>query len=451
MEWINPNDVIKARYNPRKIGKDKLELLAESIEKIGFIIPIIVNYENKTIVAGHQRTTTARKLGVEKIPAFYIKNIKISDEIVFNQIHNGSEDLFKTNGTVSGINEKEKFTQIDYRSVTIDRNKVNMASVNQICKMIFKYGNVFSSIVCRGKILFQNEYAYACTILRKPINAYICDDNKYDDIVKYFNVSYGEFSYDHLKKNTFVQGLAQLNRDVKNNKKKSILYEKLVLPWLKKNEVNTILDFGCGNGNYINILKENYQALGVEFYNHNRTKKINVSKGNRQIDELIDYINKNGREFDLVVCDSVLNSVDSLKAEKSVMACLNLFSKKDCFIAGITVERMQDFIVADKVGRMMTKLKFLDKDNFTADFRDGQWYYQKYHSEEDVRELAEKSGFEVVDYQVISGTFKVQLRKIRNLSRKEYEEAINFEFNLPLPNDKSYNRHKDMLKALDLM
>lgn len=78
MEWINPNDVIKARYNPRKIGEDKLDLLAESIEKIGFIIPIIVNYENKTIVAGHQRTTTARKLGVEKIPAFYIKNITLA-------------------------------------------------------------------------------------------------------------------------------------------------------------------------------------------------------------------------------------------------------------------------------------------------------------------------------------------------------------------------------------
>lgn len=454
IDYVQIKDIKGADYNPRIITDDKIDELAESIKELGFILPILVNRSNNIIIAGHQRTKTARKLGIESVPAFFINNMTVSDEINFNQIHNGSEYKLIKASDIKGNYEKEKYIQINPEDLIVYKEYINMSVVNSLCLIINKYGNVFLSIACKNKILFQNEYAYACKVLNIKCNAYICNDEKFEKVKNYFSKQYGEYYYDNIKKTTFVQGLAQLNRTVDKNSKKerrrSILYEDLVFPFLKENKVDTILDFGCGKGAYINFLsRKGYNAYGVEFYNNNK-KSIDVVKGNKQIDELIKYIN-NRKDFDLVICDSVLNSVDSMKAQLSVMDCLNLFTKEDCFISGITLKKAQQLNVSNTNRRVTSKLRFFDKNNFTASFRNGKWYYQKYHTKQDVYKLAEESGFKVIDYQEISGSFKAQLKKVKVLNKRRYKEAINFEFNLPLPNDKSYNRHKDMLKALDLM
>lgn len=454
IDYVSVDEIKGADYNPRKIADDKIDELAKSINDLGFILPILVNKSNNIIIAGHQRTKTARKIGIEKVPAFFINNMSISDEINFNQIHNGSEyKLIKPSEIKNGY-EKEKYIEIEPDDLIVYKDYINMSVVNSLCLMINKYGNVFLSIACKNKILFQNEYAYACKILNIKCNAYICSDEKFEKVKEYFSKQYGEYYYDNIKKTTFVQGLAQLNRNTDKNsnkdRRRSILYEDFVFQFLKNNRIETILDFGCGKGAYINLLKKKgYKGIGVEFYNNNK-KSIDVIKGNKQIDDLINYLKKSNT-FDLVICDSVLNSVDSMKAQLSVMDCLNLFSKDYCFISGITLNKAKQLNKSSANRRVTSKLRFFDKNNFTASFRNGKWYFQKYHDKKDVYELAEKSGFKVLEYQVVSGSFKALLIKNKQLSTQRYKEAINFEFNLPLPNNKSYNRHKDVLKVLNLI
>lgn len=58
-----------------------------------------------------------------------------------------------------------------------------------------------------------------------------------------------------------------------------------------------------------------------------------MSKGNRMIDALVKHLQER-RKFDVVVCDSVLNSVDSMKAERSVIDFLNLVASDRLFISG---------------------------------------------------------------------------------------------------------------------
>lgn len=454
IEKIDVNKIHGAEYNPRKIEEQKIIELSESIRKLGFILPILVNKENNTIIAGHQRTKTARKIGIKEVPAFFIENITISDEINFNQIHNGSECQCQEPAKLVKNYEVEKYHSINCDDFEINIDSLNMAIVDSLCKMIVKYGNVFLSIICKKEVLFQNEYIYACKLLNVTCNVYICDDKKYDDVKYYFSQQYGEYSYDHITKNTYVQGLAQLFRKVNTNtdkrRNRSILYEEMVMPFLNKHKAETIFDFGCGKGDYINYLKRlGYDAYGLEFYNHN-LKSIDVVKGNKQIDELVKYLNEN-KTFDIVICDSVLNSIDSLKAEKSIMDCLNLFSSKYVFISGITIGKAVRQNEGTKRQRVDSKLRFFDKDNFTASFRKGQWYYQKYHTKEDVYRISRESGFKVIEYKEINGAFKVLLEKIKNLPAERYVEAVNFEFNLPLPNEQSYNRQADVLKALELI
>lgn len=52
---INLVELNPATYNPRKISETAFEELRESIDKFGFVDPIIVNLKNNVIIGGHQR------------------------------------------------------------------------------------------------------------------------------------------------------------------------------------------------------------------------------------------------------------------------------------------------------------------------------------------------------------------------------------------------------------
>lgn len=453
IEIVSIDKIRPADYNPRRISEEQIEKLKESLREIGFVIPVLVNRKNNVILAGHQRTRTARLIGIKEIPVMFVDKMEIGDEIKFNQIHNAIDaSLNEVPKLTNYIYEKEKFVEIENKDIT---NTTGMPiCVKEICKLLVKYGNVLSCVICKNEVLLGNEYVKACKLLNIKVNAYICEDTKYDKINYYFNLEYGKYYYENLKKNTFVQGLAQMHRSVEKQEtkrgNKSKLYETMVLPYLQRNEVNSILDFGCGKGAYINMLKKSKDAVGVEFYNNNG-KQINVSMGNKQIDELIEHLKKE-KTFDVVVCDSVVNSTDSMEAEYSVLGCLNLFAKDRLFISG----RVLDFIQARTkmkrdVGNNLKYMEFLDGDNFTATYRQGQWYYQHFHNEETFKKELEDNGFEIVKSNFTGSSFQVECRKVRELTKEQYIKALDYEFNLPLPNDKRYGRHKDIKKALNLL
>jgi len=73
---ISIEKLIEAEYNPRDITEKQFEELKLSIEKFGFVEPIIVNQhpERKNIViGGHQRLRVARFLGMPQVPAVFVE------------------------------------------------------------------------------------------------------------------------------------------------------------------------------------------------------------------------------------------------------------------------------------------------------------------------------------------------------------------------------------------
>ena len=454
VQFVKINDIKPAPYNPRKISDKQAGVLQESFKKIGFVVPIIINKKNNIIIAGHQRTNNAKKIGIDSVPAFYVDDISVGDEIRFNQMHNGVETKDIDGVTVDASSyEKEQFINIPCNEFSANMKCLKMTLVKEICKLIIKYGNVMSAVICHNKVLFAREYVYACKLVNQPVNCYICDDSKYDDILKYFCQDYGVYSYDNIERNTFVQGLAQLNRSVVKKEglkaMHSTLYVNMVIPYLSKNNVGSILDFGCGKGAYIEALAKQYDALGIEFYNNDR-KHINVQMGHTMIDNLLHHLETKGK-FDIVVCDSVLNSVDSVEAEKSVMTCLNLFTKDIAFISGRPREQAEkklDFKTHKNA--LKNDVYYLDDKGFTATYREGKWFFQKFHTKEQVKQLATDNGFEIEDFYYNQDTFRCRLKKVKELPIEECIKAVDFEFNLPLPNGKSYNRQDDVKKILGL-
>lgn len=73
-------ELIAASYNPRALTKAEARQLRRSIERFGFVDPVIVNghpSRRNVIVGGHQRVQVAKQMGYETVPVVYVE---IEDE-----------------------------------------------------------------------------------------------------------------------------------------------------------------------------------------------------------------------------------------------------------------------------------------------------------------------------------------------------------------------------------
>lgn len=87
IENINPNE-LKFRDNVRFRADSNLGELMESIKQHGILQPILARKEDKTIICGHRRTSSAIKLGLEKIPVTFRSGIDDKQANILNLIEN---------------------------------------------------------------------------------------------------------------------------------------------------------------------------------------------------------------------------------------------------------------------------------------------------------------------------------------------------------------------------
>jgi hypothetical protein len=70
IEKLKPN-----KQNPRRITVRQQKNLQKSIEKFGFVDPLIVNSHpgrENVVIGGHQRLEVAKKMGIKKVPVVYV-------------------------------------------------------------------------------------------------------------------------------------------------------------------------------------------------------------------------------------------------------------------------------------------------------------------------------------------------------------------------------------------
>ena len=89
-----------SEYNPRKISKESLEQLKESIKRFQMVDPIIANAapnRKNIVIGGHMRLKGAKELGFKEIPVVYVKisDIKREQELNVRLNRNTGEWDFK--------------------------------------------------------------------------------------------------------------------------------------------------------------------------------------------------------------------------------------------------------------------------------------------------------------------------------------------------------------------
>lgn len=65
--YINIKDIKPYEKNPRQIGQDAIDKVANSIKEFGFQQPLVLD-DNNVIVVGHTRYLAAKKLGFKDVP-----------------------------------------------------------------------------------------------------------------------------------------------------------------------------------------------------------------------------------------------------------------------------------------------------------------------------------------------------------------------------------------------
>lgn len=114
-------DVQFADYNPRKLTNDQFEHLKKSLDRFGFVDPVIINRHPErmnVLVGGHQRTRTWEKMGNSTVPAVFVElDIEKEKELNVRLNKNTGEwdfdmlaNYFETDDLIDwGFSEEELF------------------------------------------------------------------------------------------------------------------------------------------------------------------------------------------------------------------------------------------------------------------------------------------------------------------------------------------------------
>jgi ParB family transcriptional regulator, chromosome partitioning protein len=457
LDLNHPLELLKgADYNPRRIDESAIDRLRHSLAVLGVCKPIIVR--RNVIVAGHQRTRALRAAGVTHAPCYLLdQDTTTYDEVRFNQLHNGTDlDTGDEAVTVKLPAGASGFVSVEADDITGSLLCRGAKIRAEICRLIIAYGTWGSAVATDdGEIIHAAQYALACKQIGKPCLIYVLPSAKKGEARALLGASYGVFSYDHIERDSFVQTFAQMFRlrgTAKDNR--SPTYEQLVKPWMEANPGARVLDFGCGQGDYVKALRQaGHNIIGLEFFRR-KGDAIDVDQVNRMVDQVISSIRRHGR-FDAIVMDYVLNSVDSQQAEEDVLNSIDALCKPGgrLFFSGRSLERVQEVLrhrQADASRQPHRHVEFLDENGLTALYRKGSWFFQKFHGPEDVRRFMAARGWTTVREIETSIGWNVEATSGPRLTNiAAVQESLTREFDLPMNRTgRRLGRHQDILEAL---
>lgn len=450
-----PIDKIKgASYNPRVISDDRIVTLQNSIQTLGIIKPIIIRGEDGTILAGHQRTKSARGLGLSTIKGFVLSDVNSSDEVRFNQLHNLSECEVSERAPkvkVKASTPVGEFALVKNKDINVLSPGEKNQAMNQLSRLILRYGQFANAVISEeGMVIISAVYAKAVKLMGLDLWVYRLPREKEEAVLKFFGMEYGQFNYEHIEKKTYIQTLAQKHRLRGENRSHSTLYEKVVIPNLRKEEF--VLDFGAGQRDYAKMLtKKGYNVHTIEFFLRKPGEDVIwTAEIERDFSRIEKHLSTVG-QYDVVVCDSVLNSVDSIEAQNSVLITLSALCKYGgrIYWSGIPLKFKQSHIDRKNTYDAKEASGFLDANGFSGNYRYGEWYFQKYHHRDEVERLNRRyisSKFSLFDRgipkqggELVGSSFQAASINQKPNSEDRVMQALMFEFSLPLPGNLRHN------------
>jgi hypothetical protein len=117
------DSIVGATYNPRKSDRERLELVALSLRKLGWLLPVYASRceVGGEIISGHQRSSMAKEAGFEMVPVQWLPAMDLAKRkglnIAFNR---GTCDMEATTRTGAMRRELLESDIIDRASRILD-------------------------------------------------------------------------------------------------------------------------------------------------------------------------------------------------------------------------------------------------------------------------------------------------------------------------------------------
>lgn len=457
METIKLSAVKPADYNPRKISDEGFENLKTSLKTLGVIKPILVNADNHVLIAGHQRTRAMQEVGITECMAFILHGVKHHDECRFNQFHNLCEYEVSKDAPVIKITQPLEYgiNIIEPKNMKVI-NAGNFASLNkQLAELVSKFGEFGLPISDKsGNIEISSAYALACRNVGIKMHCLVMPDEKIELAKYYLSKDYGEFCYDGLERHTYMQALAQMNR-LRQTKRKTLhsrLYERLVIPFITKQENKALrgLDFGAGHYDYAKMLQSRgYNIHAIDPYHRENGADLSVGLNTRAFLKVCSDLDTHG-QYDVVVCDSVLNSIDNIQSWYDVIFTCSALLKMGghLFISGRPkTDRTDKVRCKVKTACKKNEMYFLDGDGLSANYRSGTWFFQKFDDDNQLKLIEQIVGVKIGGYKYAMG-YGLHLQKTKELPLEKVLPSIMREFDMPLPQGRSYGLQEQIKQSI---
>ncbi|MFJ7422763.1 ParB N-terminal domain-containing protein [Streptomyces uncialis] len=443
-----------APYNPRRLSPEAFDRLKQSLDLFGCVKPVIVN-GNGILVAGHQRTKSLKALGHTTTPAILLDaQVTTQDEIQFNLLHN-SVETDGSNVTVAPAPEDiHGWEWVSADEITV-RKRDSAAVRSEIARLMTRYGP-WGSIVAdhAGRVILNQDYAVAAVDLRKDVLCYRVSVQEADELLVWLEGEYGVYDYTALGIKSYNQHWCQMHRlgGDDGDSAKSAVYKNHVLPHIKRSQ--RVVDFGAGEAAYIQMLKgQGYKAHWYEPHVKAKGKQnaLDVAATVAHIRDLQRDIRANGL-YDIVVLDSVINSITSLEFEEHVLIACNSLCADDGVL--VTGTRHAKSISKRNNGkkyrnnRYRRALEFVDENGFSATFRAGVWTMQRFHTPESLTALLRRYFGEVKLGVDTGGSITAECRRPLSVPADRRRAALEAEFNMEYPDNYRHNRHRPLVEAL---
>jgi hypothetical protein len=88
-QQVNINKLTPHPENPKIHTEQQIQHIADNIKRFDWVQPIVID-DNNQILAGHGRVLAATKLGLEKVPAVYAKDLNESQKRAYLAFDNTS-------------------------------------------------------------------------------------------------------------------------------------------------------------------------------------------------------------------------------------------------------------------------------------------------------------------------------------------------------------------------
>lgn len=483
-----------ALYNPRETDPYRLKLICNSIERLGWLLPL---YGTKAgdgfeLISGHQRSLAASLLGYTEVPFIELPDMPINKRKSINILFNrGTNDFGITDSSNSSLQriQAEQYDRLlaeipvsenhypcmnsdlfDLKTL-YDKNQdrtINYA--RNAARTLSKHGVVMPIIVNKDTLEVVNGIGRVQYLLERGISRHsvVWLDPRHSELAKIslnlisMNFTLEKHYEDHLRFSSFRRprntrhslGRGFVFKILKERRLEDFDFTKKEGQELwRKSYGDSILDFGAGHLTESKMLAEaGFKVASFEPY---RVAGKDVCK-KTSIECVKEFLEKveSGIKFDSIFVSSVLNSVPFRKDREHIIQICSALASRKTILYIAAMHRSHKSYVTSAINERFDKIRAtvllfkLDYEEgiILGDFSESP-KVQKYHSTQELHDVI-KTAFNTVSVKLYGDTC-CATAKDSTYDPITLREALEFEFNLPYPDGSRMNLVKEAIEAFE--